>query len=214
MEGKHAEIVNAIAEMLEDDALKLVDEFIAGGGDAQKVLDMCREAMDIVGSRFEKGEYFLPELMMAGEMLEQIGAKVKPLLAGGKGAEVKTAGTVVIGTVKGDLHDIGKNIVVFMLEVNGYKVIDLGIDVPAEKFIDKLREVKPPVLALSGFLTLAFDSMKETIKAIADAGLRDSVKIMIGGGQIDETVRSYTGADAYGLNAMGAVTLCRAWIPA
>src|SRR5208282_4813435 len=124
----------------------------------------------------------------------------------------KSAGTVVIGTVHGDLHDIGKNIVCFMLEVNGYKVIDLGIDVPVEKFVDTVRESNPLVLGLSGFLTLAFDSMKETIDALAKAGLRDKLKIMIGGGQIDDAVRVYTGADAFGRNAMAAVTLCRQWI--
>ncbi len=208
------ELVRAIADMEEELALQLVRDFVSGGGDPQQVLDACRDAMDLVGKRFEAGEYFLPELMLAGDLLEQISAIVKPLLVGGPQASVKTAGTVLIGTVHGDLHDIGKNIVVFMLEVSGYNVIDLGIDVPVEDFVDKVRELKPPVLALSGFLTLAFDSMKETIDALSDAGLRDSLKIMIGGGQVDEAVRSYTNADAFGLNAMDAVSLCRQWLAA
>jgi methanogenic corrinoid protein MtbC1 len=121
---------------------------------------------------------------------------------------------VLIGTVHGDLHDIGKNIVTFMLDINGYEVRDLGIDVPADKFIEAIREFRPSVVGLSGFLTLAFDSMKETIVAIGAAGLRDGLKIMIGGGQVDETVRGYTGADAFGNNAMAAVSLCRDWIRA
>ncbi len=208
------ELVRTIADMEEELALQIVREFVSGGGDPQQVLDACREAMDLVGKRFEDGEYFLPELMLAGDLLEQISAIVKPLLVGGPQASANTAGTVLIGTVHGDLHDIGKNIVVFMLEVNGYNVIDLGIDVPVEDFVDKVRELKPPVLALSGFLTLAFDSMKETIDALSDAGLRDSLKIMIGGGQVDEAVRSYTNADAFGLNAMDAVSLCRQWLAA
>ena len=208
------DLVRAIADMEEDEALALVRQFVADDGDPQLVLDACREAMDIVGQRFEAGEYFVPELMLAGDLLEQISAIVKPLLASGPDAGVNTAATVLIGTVHGDLHDIGKNIVVFMLEVNGYNVIDLGIDVPAATFVEKVRELQPPVLALSGFLTLAFDSMKETIDALADAGLRDSMKIMIGGGQADEAVRSYTNADAFGLNAMDAVSLCREWIAA
>ncbi|MDA8081146.1 MAG: cobalamin-dependent protein [Actinomycetota bacterium] len=208
------ELVRTIADMEEELALQVVREFVSGGGDPQQVLDACREAMDLVGKRFEDGEYFLPELMLAGDLLEQISAIVKPLLVGGPQASANTAGTVLIGTVHGDLHDIGKNIVVFMLEVNGYNVIDLGIDVPVEDFVDKVRELKPPVLALSGFLTLAFDSMKETIDALSDAGLRDSLKIMIGGGQVDEAVRSYTNADAFGLNAMDAVSLCRQWLAA
>lgn len=208
------ELVRAIADMEEELALQVVRDFVSDGGDPQQVLDACRDAMDLVGKRFEDGEYFLPELMLAGDLLEQISAIVKPLLVGGPQASANTAGTVLIGTVHGDLHDIGKNIVVFMLEVNGYNVIDLGIDVPVEDFVDKVRELKPPVLALSGFLTLAFDSMKETIDALADAGLRDSLKIMIGGGQVDEAVRSYTNADAFGLNAMDAVSLCRQWLAA
>lgn len=208
------ELVRAIADMEEELALQVVRDFVSEGGDPQQVLDACRDAMDLVGKRFEDGEYFLPELMLAGDLLEQISAIVKPLLVGGPQASANTAGTVLIGTVHGDLHDIGKNIVVFMLEVNGYNVIDLGIDVPVEDFVDKVRELHPPVLALSGFLTLAFDSMKETIDALTDAGLRDSLKIMIGGGQVDEAVRSYTNADAFGLNAMDAVSLCRQWLAA
>lgn len=203
---------NAIVEMEEDKALALTKEFVAAGGDAQEVLETCRQALEIVGKRFEQGEYFLPELVLAGEMFREIGEIVKPLLAAKATSPSQSAGTVVIGTVHGDLHDIGKNIVCFMLEVSGYKVVDLGIDVAVEKFVDTVRELDPPVLGLSGFLTLAFDSMKETVEALAKAGLRDKLKIMIGGGQIDDGVRAYTGADAFGRNAMAAVNLCRQWI--
>ncbi len=213
MGNKADELVNAIAEMDEGKAIDLANQMLAEGIDPLEVLRLCRVAMNIVGERFEKQEYFLPELMMAGDMLEQIGAIVKPLLmdqAGGE--EPETLGTIVLGTVHGDLHDIGKNIVTFMLELNGFKVIDLGIDVPIEKFIDAIEENQPQVVALSGFLTLAFDSMKETVEAIAEAGWRDKVKIMIGGGQIDEQVTNYTGADAFGKNAMEAVSLCNEWI--
>lgn len=202
----------AIVEMQEEEALALTKTFLAAGGSADEVLEICREALEIVGKRFEKGEYFLPELVLAGEMLREISDILKPLLAAKGTGEATSAGTVVIGTVHGDLHDIGKNIVCFMLEVNGYKVIDLGIDVPVEKFVDTVRESNPLVLGLSGFLTLAFNSMKETIDALAKAGLRDKLKIMIGGGQIDDAVRAYTGADAFGRNAMAAVILCRQWI--
>ncbi|EME69621.1 methionine synthase [Paramagnetospirillum caucaseum] len=206
-------LVAAIADMDEDVALELARGALNDGCEPQHILDLCRAAMDIVGARFEQGEYFLPELMMAGEMLEQIGAMVKPLMLAGEADAAASAGPVVmIGTVHGDLHDIGKNIVTFMLEVNGFKVVDLGIDVPVKTFIDKIKEHQPVVVGLSGFLTLAFDSMKETVDAIAAAGLRDSLKIMIGGGQVDETVRAYTGADAFGLNAMAAVSLCQEWL--
>jgi 5-methyltetrahydrofolate--homocysteine methyltransferase len=176
-----------------------------------RVLDLCRAAMDIVGKRFEEGEYFLPELVLAGEMLDTIGAIAKPLIKQGEGGESKKLGKVLIGTVHGDLHDIGKNIVSFMLDINGFEVKDIGIDVPVKTFIDEIRAYQPDVVGLSGFLTLAFDSMKETIAAFEQAGMRDQFKIMIGGGQIDETVRAYTGADAFGVNAVEAVNLCKGW---
>jgi len=181
------------------------------GADPMRVLELCRTAMDIVGKRFAEGEYFLPELVLAGEMLETIGVIAKPLIKQRAGGEPQRLARVLIGTVHGDLHDIGKNIVTFMLDINGFEVKDIGVDVPVATFIDEINDFKPQVVGLSGFLTLAFDSMKETIDAIAGAGLRDDMKIMIGGGQIDETVRAYTGADAFGRNAVDAVTLCKGW---
>ena len=207
------QLVEAISEMREEEAFALAKAMLERGEDPIRVLELCREAMDIVGKRFEQQEYFLPELVLAGEMLENIGAIAKPLIQEKSGAEAKKRGRVLIGTVHGDLHDIGKNIVTFMLDINGFEVKDIGIDVPVAKFVDEIREFQPAVVGLSGFLTLAFDSMKETVQAIEAAGLRDRMKIMIGGGQVDEAVRTYTGADAYGSNAVAAVTLCRDWIP-
>ena len=204
------ELIDAVVNMREKEAVEMAKKMIDGGGDPLKVLDACKEAMGTVGKRFEKGEYFLPELIMAGEMLRQISEIVKPKLTG----DVKTErlGKVIIGTVEGDIHDIGKDIVVFMLDVNGFEVLDLGIDVPVQKFVDAVKEFQPAVVGLSGFLTLAFDAMKATVEAISAAGLRDNIKIMIGGGQIDEEVRKYAGADAYGLDAMSAVSLTKEWI--
>ena len=112
----------------------------------------------------------------------------------------------------GDIHDIGKDLVVFMLDMNGFEVTDLGVDVPVQKFVNTIRETGSTVVALSGFLTLAFDSMKATVDAIVEAGLRDKVKIMIGGGQITDQVTAYTGADAFGTDALAAVTLAKGWI--
>jgi 5-methyltetrahydrofolate--homocysteine methyltransferase len=207
------QLVEWLADMNEDDAFALAKKMLLEeDANPMRVLELCREAMDIVGKRFEQGEYFLPELVLAGEMLENIGAIAKPLIKQGPGGEPKKLAKVLIGTVHGDLHDIGKNIVTFMLDINGFEVKDIGIDVPVKTFIDAINEFKPDVVGLSGFLTLAFDSMKETIAAIQDAGLRDKLKIMIGGGQVDEAVRSYTGADAYGTNAIEAVSLCRNWM--
>jgi 5-methyltetrahydrofolate--homocysteine methyltransferase len=202
-------LIEAIVGMKETEALATADEWLGRGVDPLVVLDACSRAMEIVGERFEAGEYFLPELMMAGEILRQISDRVKPSL--GRPVEIARRGTVVIGTVKGDIHDIGKDLVVFMLEVNGFRVIDLGIDVAPERFVDAIREWQPQVVGLSGFLSLAFGSMKETIDAIAIANLRYRVKIMIGGGQVDEEVRRYAGADEYGLNAMDAVNLSKGW---
>ncbi len=214
MKEEEKQLVDALSDMREDEALALARKMLDRGDNPVRVLELCREAMDIVGKRFEKQEYFLPELVLAGEMLETIGALAKPLIKKSAGGEAKKLGRVLVGTVHGDLHDIGKNIVTFMLDINGYEVRDIGIDVPVAKFLQEIRDFKPAVLALSGFLTLAFDSMKETVQAVEKEGLRNGMKIMIGGGQVDEAVRAYTGADAYGSNAVAAVSLCRQWLPA
>ncbi|ENO95619.1 B12-binding domain-containing protein [Thauera phenylacetica] len=213
LEGDERDLVAWLADMNEDDALALANRMLfEDTKDPLRVLELCRMAMDIVGKRFEEGEYFLPELVLAGEMLDQVGAIAKPLLADGEGGGAKKLGRVLVGTVHGDLHDIGKNIVSFMLDINGYEVRDIGIDVPVATFIDEVRSFKPDVVALSGFLTLAFDSMKETVEAFEREGLRSQFKIMVGGGQIDEAVRAYTGADAFGVNAVEAVNLCNRWL--
>jgi len=213
MSEREQQLVDWLADMNEDDALALAKKMLLEEGvNPLRVLELCRTAMDVVGKRFEEGEYFLPELVLAGEMLETIGAIAKPLIKQGPGEAAKRLGKVLIGTVHGDLHDIGKNIVSFMLDINDFEVKDIGIDVPVNKFIEEINAYQPDVVGLSGFLTLAFDSMKETIAAFESAGMRDKFKIMIGGGQIDETVRAYTGADAFGVNAVEAVNLCRNWM--
>jgi methanogenic corrinoid protein MtbC1 len=206
------ELVNAIVDMREDEALKLVQEMVEGGSDPMEIMDAAREAMGLVGQRYDAGTYFLPELMLAGEIMSQITEIVKPEMA--KLPEIERHGKVLIGTVEGDIHDIGKDIVSFMLDVNGFDVLDLGVDVPPAKFVEAIQDFGPQVVGLSGFLTLAFDAMKETVDAIAAAGLRDGVKIMIGGGQISEAIKVHTGADAYGKDAMAGVSLAKQWIGA
>jgi len=206
-------LIDAIADMREQDALKIADEMLASGADPLAVLDACHEAMAAIGQRFEEGTYFLPELLLAGEMLGQISDKVKPRLQAQAGAQ-KKLGRVVIGTVKGDIHDIGKNIVTFLLDANGFEVRDLGVDVSPLKFVEAIRDFRPQVVGLSGFLTLAFDAMKETVEAIKAAGLRDGVKIMIGGGQVNDKIQEYAGADAYGKDAVTGVTLAKKWVGA
>lgn len=198
------DLVDALVHMREKEALTIVEETIEGGGDPNDILASCSEAMRIVGDRFQDGSYFLPELIMSGEMLKKIAAILKPHMAA-QAESAEKLGRVVLGTVRGDIHDIGKDIVGFVLDVNGFEVTDLGINVPEEKFVEAVREHSPDVLALSGFLTVAFDTMKSTIEAVKEAGLGEGMSVIIGGGQIDETVRAYTGADAYGADAMAAV---------
>ena len=204
------DLVTALADLKEEQALGIVQKRLDAGDDPLAILDDARRAMETVGKRFENSEYFIPDLVYSGEILKGITDLVKPKLT--KAAEIKRVGKVIIGTVSGDIHDIGKNIVTFMLDVNGFEVYDLGVDVPAQDFVNKIKETQAGVVGLSGFLTLAFDSMKETVEAIGAAGLRDKVKVMIGGGQMNEDLRKYTGADAYGANAMAGVSLAKEWI--
>lgn len=204
------DLVKALVDLSEEEALKIVQERLDAGDAPLKILDDARSAMTIIGDRFSEGEYFIPELVYSGEIMTEISEIIKPKLA--KAPDFKRQGKVVIGTVAGDIHDIGKNIVVFMLDTHGFEVHDLGVDIAPEKFVETIREVKPEVVGLSGFLTFAYDAMKETIAAIKDAGLRDQVKIMIGGGQMDNRVREYVGADAYGPDAMAAVSLAKGWV--
>jgi methylmalonyl-CoA mutase cobalamin-binding domain/chain len=202
-------LVNALVEMKEKEALQEAKQLLEAGNDPLQVLESCSQAMEIVGKRFEKGVYFLPHLMMAGEMLKRISEMIKPLLK-----EQKTQagrGRVLIGTVEGDIHDIGKNIVVFLLEANAFEVRDIGINQKPAKFVEAIREFQPTVVGMSGLLTLAFDAMKKTVEAIQEAGLREKVRIMIGGGVVTEKVKEYAGADAYGPDAVAAVRLCKQW---
>ena len=142
-------LVEAITEMREEDAVRLAQEELRSGTPPVEILDHCREAMSIIGQRFEAGDCFVPELILAGEILRQISDVVKPTLT--QAAEVKKLGRVVIGTVEGDIHDIGKDIVTFMLDVNGFEVKDLGVDVPVAKFVEAVKEFQPQVVGLERF---------------------------------------------------------------
>jgi methanogenic corrinoid protein MtbC1 len=206
------ELVKLLSDLKEPEALAFVEEALGKGVDPVDLLGESQEAMKIVGQRFAEEKYFIPDLVFSGDVLKRIVKMLEPHLKAKKGEEAERQGKVIIGTVEGDIHDIGKDLVVFMLDVSGFEVTDLGIDVPVQKFVDTIKETGSMVVGLSGFLTLAFDAMKETVDAIKDAGLRDQVKIMVGGGQIDEQVRGYTGADAYGKDAMEAVALAKGWI--
>jgi 5-methyltetrahydrofolate--homocysteine methyltransferase len=204
-------LIHAIVEMQEAEALQKTEQLLAEGIDAMAILDACSTAMQTVGERFEKGEYFLPHLMMAGDMLKQISETVKPHIKDSD-STAENNGKVLMGTVKGDIHDIGKNMVVFLLEAGGYEVNDIGIDQHPEKFVEAIKAYQPNVIGMSGLLTLAFDSMKATIEAIESAGLRGNLKIIIGGAQVSEQVQVYTGADAFGADAVAGVRQIKQWL--
>jgi methanogenic corrinoid protein MtbC1 len=203
-------LINLLADLKDKEVIEMVQQSLDAGEDPLKILGDSRKGMEIVGQRFAKGEYFLPELVFSGDLLKRLTELVKPHLK--EAVTQKKIGKVVIGTVAGDIHDIGLNIVDFMLDVNGFEVYNLGVDVPAEAFVNKVKETGAPIVGLSGFLTPAFEAMKETVEAIEAADMRDKVKIMIGGGQLDEDVRKYAKADAYGKDAMAAVALAKGWI--
>lgn len=207
------EYIRLFADLNEDEVLALTRKRIEAGEDPMGILEDTREGMAIVGKRFAEQEYFLPELIFSGELLQACADIVKPLLVGGPGGEKqKKHGKVVIGTVAGDIHDIGLNIVEFMLDVNGFDVTNLGVNVPVATFVEAVEREKPAVVGLSGFLTVAFDAMRETVEALESAGLRKDIKIMIGGGQMDDEISRYAKADAFGKDAVAAVALSKEWM--
>jgi methanogenic corrinoid protein MtbC1 len=203
------DLLDVLVNMKEKEAIQTARALLDEGRDPLSILNICTQAMQTVGERFERGEYFLPHLIMAGEMLKQISQMIKPELHGQMTRE-KT-GRIVIGTVEGDIHDIGKDIVTFILDVNGFEVHDIGIDVAPGRFVEEIKEFQPQVVGMSGLLTLAYDSMKSTVKAIENAGLRDYVKIMIGGGQMSDSVKAYVGADAYCKDAIEVLNFTKKW---
>lgn len=203
------EIRDALADLNEDGALQLVKDALAAQMPAFEILKACQDGMTEVGKRFECQDYFVSDLMMSGEIFKQISSILEPELKAG-GAE--SAGKIVFGTVKGDIHDIGKDIVVNMLKSANFEVIDLGVDVPPEKFIAAVKESGAKVMGMSGLLTLAFDSMKQTVVALEAAGLRQEVKVMIGGGPVDGNVCRMVGADEWGADAQAAVRLAKGWM--
>jgi 5-methyltetrahydrofolate--homocysteine methyltransferase len=204
------DLADALVGMQKARVAELAKSLLENGADPIDILEASKGAMGEVGRLFETQEYFIPELILAGAMLKNISELVKPYLQG-QGSDTQTRGRVIIGTVQGDIHDIGKDIVVTMLEANGYDVMDLGVDVPPSRFVKAAKEFKPQVIGLSGFLTLAYDPMKKTIAALRAENLGE-VKFMIGGGQIDDQILQYTDADGWGLDAIAAVNFCNQWI--
>jgi 5-methyltetrahydrofolate--homocysteine methyltransferase len=202
-----ANLRNAVIDGDAKLARQLIDQALAAGADPQTLLgDILVPAMAVVGDRFECGEYFVPELLIAARAMKACLEPLRPLLAK---AGAKSAGKVVIGTVKGDLHDIGKNLVAAMLEGGGFEVIDLGVDVAPERFVVSINDKKPELVALSALLTTTMTAMKDTIQALDKAGVRKSVKIMVGGAPVTDAFAKEIGADGYSDNAGSAVLLAR-----
>jgi 5-methyltetrahydrofolate--homocysteine methyltransferase len=204
------ELSQKFADLDEDGVLKLVRRAIEDGTDPQVILKACQDGMITVGEKFENGIYFISDLMLSGHMFKEVSELLKPLF--GDGSDTATKGKVVVGTVSGDIHDIGKDIVVRHLEANSYGVVDLGVDVPAERFVSSVKETGARVVGLSGLLTIAFDSMKDTVQALEDAGIRDNVKVMIGGSIVSRDICKFAGADGWGNDTQKAVNLCKEWI--
>jgi methylmalonyl-CoA mutase cobalamin-binding domain/chain len=191
----------AMADLAEEKAKKLIKEKIEAGVPASEILKECQAGMAEIGKRYEEGKYFVSELMYAGEIMKDIMADLGPMLSGEPETESRL-GKVVLGTVKGDIHDLGKDVVALMLRGVGFEVIDLGVDVPPEKFVAVIRDSGAEIVGMSVFLTMAYEAATATVDAIKEAGLRDRVSIMIGGGPVTDLVREKTGCDFYGKDAV------------
>lgn len=202
------EIKNAMQDLDEDALLELMQNVLDSGADAMEAVKACQEGMEGVGKLFEEGEYFVGDLIYAGEILTQAIEIIKPALSEGEGGNL---GRIILCTVKDDLHDIGKNIVKSLLEAGGFEVLDLGIDTPAEKIVETAKAESIKIIALSGVLTLALDSMKAAVQAFADAGMRDEVKIIVGGAPVNEVSAKNIEADAWANSPQKTVSVCRSW---
>ena len=203
---------DAIGSLDDEQVDKLIGDFLASNPteeEALSVINACQEGMAVVGEFFDKGEYFVGDLIFAGELLSNAMDRIKPII---QGKSTKKIGTVVIGTVEGDLHDIGKNIFKSLAEAAGFDVLDLGIDTPPQDFVEKAKEVEADKVGMSGVLTLATQAMKKTVDSLEEAGLRDKLKVIIGGNPVNSEVCRIVGADAFTTNAAEGVKICHGWV--
>ncbi|WP_303867288.1 B12-binding domain-containing protein [Acetobacterium wieringae] len=203
------ELTQALGDLEDGLVMDLLKEFAATNpseAEALEAVAACQAGMAIVGDLFENGEYFVGDLIFAGELLTEAINVLKPSLGSG---DTKVMGTILLGTVQGDLHDIGKNIFRSMAEAAGFEVVDMGIDVKVETFVSKAQEIKPQIIGMSGVLTLAIDSMKDTVEALKEAGV-DS-KIIIGGNPVTKESCTLVGADAFTTNAAEGIKICQGW---
>jgi dimethylamine corrinoid protein len=199
-------LAQAVGDLEEEKAVTLVQEKLAQGEPALGILEELQAGMSIVGERFEGGEYYLSELIYSADIFKKAGLPLQEEL---KNSVQSSYGTLVLGTVKNDIHDFGKDIVATVMSSNGIKVVDLGVNVEHQAFIDAIREHKPALVGMSCLLTTVFDDMKEAIATIERAGLRDQVKILIGGGPVDQGCADYVGADYYCKTAQDGVAAAK-----
>jgi len=201
------ELGRELADLHKEHVEALVEAKLKGGAPPLDIVKELNDGMTEVGERFSAGEYFLSELMYSSHIMKGIMARLEPLL--GQATLSKSTGTIVIGTVKGDIHDLGKNVVVTLLRGAGFEVIDLGVDVSADTFVEKVKETGAKVLGLSCLLNLALHEMKNVVDTLAAHGIRNQVKVIIGGQPTDEEVRKYTGADYYAPDGPIGVKICK-----
>jgi len=205
------ELFESVVELEEQKSYKLVKQLLEENNDPKEIIEILRKAVEDIGEKFNKKEYFLTELVMAGEIFQQSVKILEPVLKADAVKE-KNKGIIVVGTVKGDVHDIGKNIFVTLLKSAGFEVYDLGVDIPPQDFVDKVKETNANVVGYSGLLTIALETMKETTEALKSAGLRDKVKIIIGGLPADEMWMKEAGADSFTDNAFEGVKIVKKWL--
>jgi len=195
-----------------DGVKQAAEDALAAGIPAFKaVVDGMAKGMEVVGQKYEDGEYFLAELIMAGETMKEGMSVLEPHL---KAGDIKSPGKVIIGTVRGDLHDIGKNVVMTLLKAANFDIIDLGVDISAEQFVEATKENNPDIIAMSALLTTTMIEMESVIKSLEKAGLRDNVKIIIGGAPITTEYAKKIGADAAARDAVEGVRTCTSWVKA
>ncbi len=207
MDAELQALAEAIINGKRNDAVELTKKLVDAGVPAKRILDEGLIAgMSVVGEKFKNGEYFVPEVLVAARAMKAAMEILRPLLAV---SDVEPIGTVVIGTVRGDLHDIGKNLVAMMLEGAGFKVFDLGVDVPAEKFIEAVREHNADIIGMSALLTTTMTYMPEVIKALEAEGIRNKVKVIVGGAPVTQEWADQIGADGYAPDAASAVDKCK-----
>ncbi|MFX0049061.1 MAG: B12-binding domain-containing protein [Candidatus Hermodarchaeota archaeon] len=204
-------LIQSVIELDENEVYPILKEYMNEVRDASEIINCLREGVEIVGEKFQKKEYFLTELVMAGEIFVQSIKLLEPILRKNSQKE-KSKGIVVVGTVKGDVHDIGKNIFITLLQVEGYDVYDLGVDIPPENFMKAIKEFNANIVGYSGLLTIALNSMRETTQLLEDNNLRDKVKIIIGGLPVDEMWMREARADAFTDNAFEGVKIINQWI--